>query len=1775
MKTARKKLQTTFYRLLIAGSFVLMMLASAEAQTIFLGTNPATGPQCHCLDNATTLENGQFQDTITVTSMPGETWTVVAPTLNAFSITSPAPPLAPITALGETLTEIAAGTYQLIIRHVDALGFSITVDNGSTTRTIANSCFYPNVTFTGLSDTICLTSLPLTLTADAGGVAGNGLFTINGQAAVVFNPRVLGEGDYTVRYTFDAGEGTAGDSSDPACTTTITQDVVVPAQPTTAVISFVNVTLGEDCQAIITPRMMLTGNYPCLDDFIISVFDQSGINIGNVVTGLHAGQQLNVRVMSEAGQFIGDGVINITDGSPPTISCLPTTNRVDISNDIQLLSGTTNTMLTSFIPNNFSCYNPTVAPMSGLHYYTLQQINVTTTDYYTIELSHTAANGGAFGIYQGAFDPFQGPCQGMVGVGEPLPAGEGYYSATANVVRLHVMLTPDMPYTLLTTTYDGSQTGDYEYAIYSEGNGAVVGLNSITTDISLPLYCSIVSSLVDNPASIDLLGRPSIFDACMLSPTLTFVDDYIDNGHCGIGVLRRTFTVTDQSGNSAQCTQVTEFPLISLDEVNLPPKTINISCDESYATDNGGNPSPTVTGYPYVVSADGTHNVDPTYCNILSNYDDLPEVVVCSGTTSFIRRWVVFDNCNPEELFEYDQLIIIGDRTGPVIECTAADTLIYSTSSNNCMAAIQAPLPTVTDNCSGWQLQIELITEQLVPITNPFGTIIGYNTETVVLATIPHGGNRLITNVPRGVHHFRYTATDDCWNMSVIECPIKVIDTGSPTAVCDDVIHVSLGGDGRGFLSAEDVDEGSSDACSPVTLLVRRQIDFDPNTCTASPLTTTDWAPNVDLYCCEAGSSISVELQVTDQNGITNTCSSIVTIDDVTPPVCVAPAPVFTDCSEIPDGADFDDINMLQTIYGMAQVVDDCAGTGIIELNPVVQMTPCGLGSILRSFETVDAAGNASSCQQLITFTLHTDYEIKFPKDVIGECEEPGADTLVINTNGCSLIDVQVDDEFFGAALDACYKILRTYTVTNVCEYDGFSPTVEIDRNIACLANRGTQDVWVIRRNDGSAYVDIDNDETNNLPAAGTRSTVCDGNSNPDGYWMNIASTGRWSYTQMIKVIDTSVPVIDVVSPDPFCSNNIQCEGSGTINFSVSDGGCSNNPPTLEIEVDLNNTGFFTATTAVLTGSFPDYQVTGTYPIGNHRLRITVTDVCGNPGIEIVDFSVVDCLPASLICNTNVATVLLPQLPGVDADGDGEADVAAAAVNVNDFINSTGVDCTGPFRFTVHEIAALDAGADIPFPNHPALVVTCDDVGFVPVRVYLWDSAFNPYAVQPDGTVGGPNFTSCETLLNVQDPNNNCSIITAMGTVSGLIITEEGVPVSGVEVSPRNDMMEEMMMTTNDGLYSFNLETEEEYLITPYSANDYLNGVSTFDIILISKHILGVDLLNSPYKIIAADINNSGSISTLDLVHLRKAILGITAGFANSESWRFVDAEYEFPNPANPWQEAFPESRIVSNLGSNINEADFVAIKIGDVNGNVTANLLANGDDRSSNDTYYLRTDDHLYERGETVEAVFSSANENDEVQGFQFTLQFEPEILALEDIEWGQIQPEHVNLSMVERGIITVSWNDKNRSDDFTQSELSFCSIRFKALSKGRLSESIGLTSRITRAEAYGFDDSVRGVALNFMTTKVSPNEFYLEQNRPNPFGDQTIIGFQIPESGGVTLTIYDTNGKVVHQYQQHYAAGYNQILVDAQDIRARGLLYYKLETDQYAATKKMVIIE
>ncbi len=92
--------------------------------------------------------------------------------------------------------------------------------------------------------------------------------------------------------------------------------------------------------------------------------------------------------------------------------------------------------------------------------------------------------------------------------------------------------------------------------------------------------------------------------------------------------------------------------------------------------------------------------------------------------------------------------------------------------------------------------------------------------------------------------------------------------------------------------------------------------------------------------------------------------------------------------------------------------------------------------------------------------------------------------------------------------------------------------------------------------------------------------------------------------------------------------------------------------------------------------------------------------------------------------------------------------------------------------------------------------------------------------------------------------------------------------------------------------------------------------LSAIDLLIIMKHILGVESLGSDLLKIAADTNADGSISAIDLLALQRIILGINSTFPNADSYQFIPSEFPLLIQAGETQ-----------------SINFTAIKTGDLNG--------------------------------------------------------------------------------------------------------------------------------------------------------------------------------------------------------------------------------------------------
>ena len=1298
-------------------------------------------------------------------------------------------------------------------------------------------------------------------------------------------------------------------------------------------------------------------------------------------------------------------------------------------------------------------------------------------------------------------------------------------------------------------------------------------IDSCASDIRDRFVCTDLSQILDNPETIDpespyYTGRPAVEDNCS-GTTLTFQDQLINLGECTdnqeTAYIRRRFFAEDKFGNLSTCDQLIYF---------ARPQTISFPLDtlikEDCAADPlplnaQGNIAPSVSGWPYFVNGfgenvliDGRNNS----CGYSVLYEDT-RVDQCAAQYIILREWLIFDACTNQTVSTVTQRIDVGDYDAPVVSCPAVDLNfdgliddipVYSTRSFDCVASLTIPQPEV-EECSDYSVSTQVFS--WVPETNfgfPTGDTLFQRLDGVSIS------NGVASNVPVGEHYFIYTVRDVCGNTTMDTCAFRVEDQVSPTVFCDDDLIVSIGSSGEGFVLPADIDEGSRDNCDDQDLdfALRRLIPAECHPDTVS--TYTDWRERINVNCCDVGRLVTVEMRVRDQSGNTNICVSRLRVEDKVRPQCIAPIDLRVDCNDLPGEFDPTDLTSLQRRFGVPDATDNCQESASWqELSPTVNLDECGFGTIVRQFSVSDGFGNVSSgtCEQVITVEEVHHYRMRFPADTVTNCIEPEVAGVIFEEIACDLLAVNVESDTFSAAFAGCFTVHRTYQVINWCEYDGSSEPVVLSRNADCDDTPGDEALWVLVEPDGTVFLDRDDDPENAVPAAGEKQPSCDGLTNPAGYWISnnqqagYTSRGFWSYTQHISVNDDTAPVLTVSPVEPFCSTDkTACSGAVAISFQVDEGCSTPEDLSIQVQLDAGDDGTVEETLDAerITGTYPAFTISGDYPIGRHAMQLSVSDGCGNTSTERIPFVVNDCQAPAPIC-INGLSVELGALSGdEDVDGDGILDLASAKVAASSLVASDIEDCSGPVVYSVNR-----QGTEAQL-SQDSILLTCVDEGTVLVELHAWDNA------------GNHDF--CATYIEVQNNGDVCTDIPE-GEIMGQVSTETGMTLPDVTVR-LSGAASRSVLTDVRGRYRFTeLEEDGDYSVIPLFEGDPVNGITTFDLILIRRHILGMGGLDTPYKLIAADVNNSGTITVLDMIQLQRMILGYTATFTDNRSWRFVDASYAFPTPTNPWSDGFPEVRNINNLEAQLSGADFVAVKIGDVNHTVNPPGAQAGTIRSEVSDVFFAVEDQQLMIGEPTEVSFFLP-EGEYLEGYQFTLQYDPRVVQVDEVVHGLSGPEQFGYFPGE-GILTTHWFRTGKEE---RGQRHLFTLRLRSEKEQHVSEAIRLTSRITPAEAYRADGDILQPVLSFQEVERPADGFKLYPNIPNPFKEETTIRVYVPAAVPGTLIIYDANGRVVRQVEQEFIAGMNNVRLSRSGLPA-GLLYYRFECAEWQDTRKMILLK
>ena len=326
---------------------------------------------------------------------------------------------------------------------------------------------------------------------------------------------------------------------------------------------------------------------------------------------------------------------------------------------------------------------------------------------------------------------------------------------------------------------------------------------------------------------------------------------------------------------------------------------------------------------------------------------------------------------------------------------------------------------------------------------------------------------------------------------------------------------------------------------------------------------------------------------------------------------------------------------------------------------------------------------------------------------------------------------------------------------------------------------------------------------------------------------------------------------------------------------------------------------------------------------------------------------------------------------------------------------------------------------------------------------------------------------------------------------------------------------------------------------------------------------------------IAADANRSGTVTTYDLVELRKLILGIYKDLPQNTSWRFVSKKYAFPDTPKSLEQAFPESLLVPNSSENMLDADFIAVKIGDLDFSANANVLHSATPRNNAPSLSLQVIDQTFEAGEKVNLTLQ-ATEQQHIQGYQFALKFDETTLSYQGFENAAInnlEEANFGINRVAEGFITTSW-DRVEGLSIIPAETLF-ELQFIAKQAGTLSQVIDLDTRMLSAEIYTKEQTVQPLQFDFIKERGKEESLRVFQNKPNPFSTQTTIGFEVSKAESVTISIYDARGRTVQVINDDYTKGYHEITLTKAKLPTSGLLYYIVETAEQRIGKRMLVIE
>lgn len=553
-------------------------------------------------------------------------------------------------------------------------------------------------------------------------------------------------------------------------------------------------------------------------------------------------------------------------------------------------------------------------------------------------------------------------------------------------------------------------------------------------------------------------------------------------------------------------------------------------------------------------------------------------------------------------------------------------------------------------------------------------------------------------------------------------------------------------------------------------------------------------------------------------------------------------------------------------------------------------------------------------------------------------------------------------------------------------------------------------------------------------------------------------------------------------------------------------------------------------------------------PKGTHRVFWRAADQCGRAITCSHNIVVQDCQGPNMICSSGFTIGL------------NEPD-CLEKFSAKRFLISYSDNCSATDKI---QLRVRKVGAGTGFPTTDSVAFARCDIGVNLLEIWARDE--------------NGRTNQCNTFILLQQNNGICPcIIDGDVGLKGCTKTANNKKLSDYKIGGTIVNAPGGQPTLNKP-FGVTVASDSCFTVTvpkvplggPYRATiraaksgQPLDGVTTLDLALINKHILGLDTFKTFYQVLAADVNGSKTVTTFDVVETRKLILGIYDTFPGVPAWLMIRP---VANPAilnafnavrDTYQVYIPE--VTDDI--NFSKLDYIGIKVGDVN--YTAPLSFDQSDADDRATWPLLAEDRHFEAGENIRVPLRWG-EKGRLDAWQLALSVDPDYLQWTSVEG--LPAENYN---IQESTLRALWYE-GPSEDAPAPVL-----QLRALKAGRLSQALRLAPETLAAEAYigGEKGSParHALQLQFAQTAGAGETLWAAAPQPNPFTTALSFNFHLHQQTPVRLSLTDATGRMLFDQVQPFGEGTQVWTVEPAALPS-GWVFYRLQAGQVVFSGKVL---